>query len=286
MIDDILQIFKDNENKWMTYNEVFSALNERGFNWGENKKGSAGHKNMVSRELSARHKSKFEIDKSVSPQKYRLKVFNNNNKIQSEVAIDLDINDDINVGDEEDEIDEFALDLDNLEFEEYDSPSGSEIRGLPLKIKEKGRKINYYKKSKRNKSKGDLGEEAIVLLEKNKLIKLGRKDLSEQVEWVSKEKGDGLGYDIISWNIEDGEWKKIYIEVKATEGDINTPFHISDTEVRISEELGENYYIYRVFEIENITNKIKYYRIKGDVKDNFNLIPILYKAYVSLNETT
>lgn len=279
MIDDIIQIFKDNQNKWMTYKEVFNALNERNFKWGANIKGSIGHKNIVSRELSERHRGKFEVDKSFRPQKYRLKDFNNK-EIESEISIDLDIND----NDREDEITEFVLDIDNLEFKEYDSPSGIEIREASGKIKEKGRKINYDKKSKRNKKKGDAGEEAVVLLEKNKLMNLGRGDLSEQVEWVSKEKGDGLGYDIISWNVKDGEWNKIYIEVKTTEGNINTPFDISDTEVRVSEKLAENYYIYRVFGIGSVISRIKYYRIKGSVKEKFNLIPILYKAYLKTND--
>ncbi|WP_459836432.1 protein NO VEIN domain-containing protein [Clostridium carnis] len=76
----------------------------------------------------------------------------------------------------------------------------------------------------------------------------------------------------------------MYIEVKTTEGDINTPFDISDNEVRVSEEFADNYYIYRVFGIESVICRIKYYRMKGAVKDNFNLIPILYKAYVKTNE--
>lgn len=279
MIDDIIQIFDDNENKWMTYKEVFNALNERNFNWGPNIKGSIGHKNIVSRELSQRHRNKFEVDKSFRPQKYRLKDFNNK-EIESEISIDLDRD----YNDREDEITEFVLDIDNLEFEEYNSPNGIKIRETSAKIKDKGRKINYDKKSKRNKKKGDIGEEAVILLEKDKLIKLGRGDLSKQVEWISKEKGDGLGYDIISWNLEDGEWNKIYIEVKTTEGNINTPFDISDTEVRVSEKLAENYYIYRVFGIGSVISRIKYYRIKGSVKEKFNLVPILYKAYIKTND--
>lgn len=114
-------------------------------------------------------------------------------------------------------------------------------------------------------------------------MNLGRADLSEQVEWVSKEKGDGLGYDIISWNVKDSECNKIYIEVKTTEGNINTPFDISDTEVRVSEKLAENYYIYRVFGIGRSISTIRYYKIKGSVKENFNLMPILYKAYIKNN---
>lgn len=284
MINDIQQIFRDNKNKWMTDREVFNILNDRGYNWGANKRGSEGHKNMVARELSERHRDKFDIDKSFRPQKYRLKDFNYE-EINSEIAIDLSLNNEVRDIDRN-EINEFKLDVDNLTFQEYDTPIKSEIRKYGAKREGKTKKINYDKRSKRNKSKGDIGEEAIILLEKNKLIGLGRKDLSEKVEWVAKSKGDGLGYDIISWNIENEEWKKIYIEVKTTEGDINTPFDISDTEVRVSERLAENYYIYRIFGIEKITCKINFYIIKGSIKNNFDLIPTSYKAYFKISKTT
>lgn len=143
MIEDIIQVFEDNQNKWMTYKEVFNALNEKNFNWGPNKKGSIGHKNIVSRELSERHKSKFEVDKSFRPQKYRLKNFNNKG-LEGEISTDVVISDNYR----EDEIKDFVLDIDNLKFEECASPNDLEIRKSPVKIKDKGIKINYDKKIK------------------------------------------------------------------------------------------------------------------------------------------
>lgn len=291
MIDDIQQIFKDNNNKWMTDREVFNILNERGFNWGPNKKGAAGHKNMVARELSDRHRDKFDIDKSVRPQKYRLKDFNGK-EVNNEIAIDIYLDDEIrnqhidkNVESNEDDnkASQFILDIENISFKEYNIPHKVKYEKRINIRGDKTRKIDYEKRGKSNKIKGDIGEEAVILLEKNKLISLGRKDLIEDIKWVSKEKGDGLGYDIVSWDVNNGEMKKIYIEVKTTEGDIKTPFEISDTEVRISKELSEDYYIYRIFGIEKVTRKINYYIIKGDIQNNFDLVPTSYKAYIKTN---
>ena len=300
MIDDILQIFKDNRNKWMNYKEIFRALNERKFNWGSNMKGSVGHKNMISRELSARHKDKFEVDKSVRPQKYRLKNYeydkrNDDEEINSEISIDIFVdnkekdkyiesgiksNQDDLVENEEDITDEFILDIQNLQFEEYEVPAKVRKEKEKKNKENKPRKIDYVKRTIRNKNKGDLGEKAVTIIEKNKLLKLGRKDLADNVKWVSKVEGDGFGYDIESWRIVDEEVEKIYIEVKTTTGDKNTPFDISVKEVLVSKELGEKYYIYRVFGIEKITSKINYYIINGDIEKRLDLEPTSFKAYL------
>lgn len=286
MINDIQQIFKDNNNKWMTDREVFNILNERGFNWGPNKKGTVGHKNMVARELSDRHRDKFDIDKSVRPQKYRLKDFNdkkvNNMYLDDEIRNQY-IDRNIESNEDDNKTSQFTLDIENISFQEYNIPTKIKYRKKESIRDDKVRKIDYEKRGKRNKIKGNIGEEAVILLEKNKLISLGRKDLIEDVEWASKEKGDGLGYDIVSWDVNNREMKKIYIEVKTTEGDIKTPFDVSDTEVRVSKELSENYCIYRIFGIEKVTRKINYYIIKGDIQNNFELVPTSYKAYIKTN---
>lgn len=283
MIDDILQIFKDNNNEWMNYREVFNNLNKKGYAWGKNKNGSIGHKNMVARELSDRHRNKFEIDKKFRPQKYRLKNFNSGES-KNEISIDNYLNDEPNnqslVGENNKDYNKtskFLLDIENLEFQEYNLP----YLGKELKREKKvsvPRKYNYEKIGKKNKIKGRIGEQAVVIFEKNKLISLGRKDLAKKVKWVSEEKGDGLGYDIVSWKVEDEKIEEIYIEVKTTVGDIKTPFYISETEVRVSKKLKNNYYIYRIFDIKEITRKINMYIINGDVEENFDLVPTTYKA--------
>lgn len=130
------------------------------------------------------------------------------------------------------------------------------------------------------KIKGTKGEEIVVKVEKDKLIASGRKDLADKVKWVSKET-DGLGYDIESFEImPDNTVKDIFIEVKTTSQDITTPFNVSLNEVEISEEKTDAYYIYRVFNLDEKGQDIKYYRIEGSIKENFELIPVSFKAIV------
>ena len=69
----------------------------------------------------------------------------------------------------------------------------------------------------------------------------GRDDLSEKVNWDSKDMGDGLGYDILSYDIlPNGEEKEIFIEVKTTTGSINKPFDVSINEVEFSQEHSDS----------------------------------------------
>ena len=90
-------------------------------------------------------------------------------------------------------------------------------------------KIDYEKRQRNNQSIGKIGEQAIVDFEIGRLISLGRSDLAEKVEWVSKT-DDSLGYDVKSFD-ENGE--ELHIEVKTTK---NTDkdgmaFFLSDNEL-------------------------------------------------------
>ncbi|MBX4261309.1 DUF3883 domain-containing protein [Clostridium estertheticum] len=293
-------VFENNENEWMTSIEVFNYFDKDGYKWSKNAKGLQGHKDIIARDLSQRYKSKLEVDKSSRPQKYRLKNFNSdikNNKdnyeVIDEISIDLDIDNkpeiqDIMIKTESNEKnleeakkeiteDEFQLDVKNLLFEEYNRP----LKGNRKDIKKRRntpRNTDYEKMAKRNKIKGDLGEKAVIIMEENKLKSCGREDLN--VQWVSKDKGDGLGYDIESWKKLGKEFVKCFIEVKTTTGDINTPFDISDKEIFVSKELGDKYLIYRLFGIEKVIRKINYYIIEGDVESQFDLEPTSFKAYL------
>ena len=110
-------------------------------------------------------------------------------------------------------------------------------------------------------------------LEREKLIIENREDLAEKVLWVSKEKGDGAGYDIKSF---EKKRRKIYIEVKGTNKSINEPFEISMNEIEASNKYGEQYYIYRLGSV--YSKRPKFYKINGRIEDNFNLEAISFKA--------
>ncbi len=51
-------------------------------------------------------------------------------------------------------------------------------------------------------------------LERERLLELGRKDLVGDIQWTSKEMGDGAGYDIRSFQGQTDE--ELFSEVKTT----------------------------------------------------------------------
>lgn len=143
------------------------------------------------------------------------------------------------------------------------------------------KKRDYVNETKKKSLIGNFGERQILNLEKAKLESEGYKELAERVEWVSEE-DDNKGYDILSYEVIEGKIITRYIEVKTTLG-VDRPFEITDNEVEMSKELNgkENskYIIARVFNINTELQTGEYYYIDGAIEENFNLRPILYKAY-------
>ena len=173
---------------------------------------------------------------------------------------------------------DFFIDILNAEFTQEPVPKGkrrTNTKSRSKVVKDK----NYIRRQKNLKKVGDVGEELVVEMEKRRLFKLGRKDLADRVVHASKEIGDGLGYDIESFNVEGEIVEKMYIEVKATTGGVSKPFDVSANEVEVSSEIGDNYYIYRIFGLCPGATDISYYVVKGSIADHFSLIPTGYMAY-------
>lgn len=113
----------------------------------------------------------------------------------------------------------------------------------------KSGKKDYLAATKTNQKTGREGERLVLDYEKNRLlINPLLSAHSDKVEWVADTQGDGLGYDIVSYDIDSGGVvSEIYIEVKTTTGSIDTPIYISANEYNIALQKGDQYYIYRVF---------------------------------------
>ena len=95
---------------------------------------------------------------------------------------------------------------------------------------------------------GDIGEEIVLIFEKNRLKKEGHITESEKVERISDENANA-GYDIESFLEHQGNMHEIYIEVKAsTEKEF--AFYWSANELEKAKEYGEKYWIYFVPEID------------------------------------
>lgn len=138
------------------------------------------------------------------------------------------------------------------------------------------KKIDFEKKEKINKKIGFAGELMVLFYEREYLKNANREDLSKQVEHISKTKGDGCGYDILSYDISGNEK---YIEVKTTTGSKEKEFFISDVEVSFSQKKNESYHLYRVYDFDEKNKTGKLYIKKGNIRTNFNLKETQFKAF-------
>lgn len=109
---------------------------------------------------------------------------------------------------------------------------------------------DYEKEENKLKKYGDRGEKLALDMEKERLVKLGRKDLAKLVK---KAEFDYLGYDIASF--EENEQPR-YIEVKATSSKVGSAnFFLSSNELQKAQELP-NYFIYMVYDILSKNPKV------------------------------
>lgn len=136
------------------------------------------------------------------------------------------------------------------------------------------KKIDYSVQSKKFKRIGDRGEQIVVMVERQILIKSGKPDLAEKVDQISK-RDDSIGYDIKSY---DKRGVEKFIEVKSTLNPVDfCNIFISSNELQVSIN-KDNYYFYIVYDVGS--KKPKIWKIKGTdlLNDgNIEIKPILYK---------
>ncbi len=153
-----------------------------------------------------------------------------------------------------------------------------------IQYEQKGRKpirktIDFEKENRIHKLLGNRGEEIVFNLEKEYFNSIGKKGLSQKVEWVSRY-DDSLGYDIKSFE-EDGQEK--YIEVKSTSQfpDSNANFLISSNQYSEAKKV-ENYYFYIVFNAKSKQPRV--WKIKNPLQyenKGLTFIPISYRVIIN-----
>jgi hypothetical protein len=131
---------------------------------------------------------------------------------------------------------------------------------------------DYLAREASNTSLGLAGEEFVLQYEHWRLYQLGQKRLAEQVEHVSKTKGDGLGYDVRSF---DADGRDRYIEVKTTSFGKQTPFYVSGGELSFSKQATDQFHLYRLFEFRK---KPQLFDLMGRLDLNCRLDPVSYRA--------
>lgn len=131
---------------------------------------------------------------------------------------------------------------------------------------------DYLEREARNRSLGSAGERLVVEFEQHRLREIGRPDLSAKVEHLSVTQGDGLGYDVLSF---EADARERYIEVKTTAFAEHTPFFVSRNEVEFSAEVPEQFHLYRLFQFRNGP---RLFRLRGTLAETVQLDPVTYLA--------
>lgn len=131
---------------------------------------------------------------------------------------------------------------------------------------------DYLAREARNRSLGRAGELFVLELESRRLHAEGKKSLSERIEHVAASKGDGLGYDVLSF---ESDGRERLIEVKTTAFGELTPFYVSRNEIARSNADADKYRLYRLFDFRE---KPKVFQLPGSIETHCKLDPVTYLA--------
>lgn len=148
----------------------------------------------------------------------------------------------------------------------YSFSEEPQIEYLPIKR-------NYLEQEQKNTAIGQSGELLVLNYEKWRLYNAGLPELADQIRWISKEEGDGAGFDILSKTL---KGQDIYIEVKTTTLGKETPIFFSKRENDFSDRKREAYHLYRVF---NLKQNPKMFSKSGRFQDFCKMEATGFKGY-------
>ncbi len=134
------------------------------------------------------------------------------------------------------------------------------------------RKFDAAARDARNRDLGKRGEERILRFEFQRLHDAGQRDLARQVKWVSEEDGDGVGYDILSFN---SDGRERLLEVKTTAGYQRTPFYLTENERALSTERPDEFRLVRLYDFLKTP---KVFELAPPLAASLVLRPINYSA--------
>jgi hypothetical protein len=145
----------------------------------------------------------------------------------------------------------------------------------PWQLERLVRKFDPVERDLRNRSLGRAGEEFVLEVEKKKLEKFKRPDLSKKIRWVSAEEGDGAGYDILSF---EPDGRERLIEVKTTNGAARAPFFLSENECQRAAASSKSWRLYRV---HSFAQSPRIFLIAPPLNEMLNLRPDTWRASFS-----
>lgn len=133
-------------------------------------------------------------------------------------------------------------------------------------------KRDYLEREAQNQSLGLAGEQFTLNYEHWRLVQAGKRLLADRVEHVSKTQGDGLGYDILSF---DANGRERFIEVKTTSFGSETPFFVTNGELKRSNAAQDQFHLYRLFEFRKAP---RLFDMQGAIEQHCRLDPVSYRA--------
>lgn len=134
---------------------------------------------------------------------------------------------------------------------------------------------DYLAREARNQSLGRAGEEFVLEYERWRLNESGKHGLADRVEHTSKVRGDGAGYDVLSY---DDDGRERFIEVKTTAYPKETPFFITAGELSFANAHELEFRLYRVFEFRRLP---RLFQLRGRPDRHCRLDPISFRASFS-----
>ncbi|WP_102227149.1 DUF3883 domain-containing protein [Acidimangrovimonas sediminis] len=134
------------------------------------------------------------------------------------------------------------------------------------------RRFDVAARDERNRALGQAGEAHVYHHERSILMGAGREDLAKRIEWVSRDRGDGAGFDIASF-APDGARR--LIEVKTTNGWDRTPFHISRNELAVADERRESWILFRLY---NFSREPRAFELRPPLDAHVSLTPTTFQA--------
>jgi hypothetical protein len=134
--------------------------------------------------------------------------------------------------------------------------------------------VDYLALEANNQSLGEAGEEFVLRFEIARLVSVGQGPLASKVERVSKTRGDGLGYDILSFEASGHER---LIEVKTTSYGSSTPFYVTRREVALSREAAGRFQLYRPYDFRR---RPRLFCKPGPIEHSFGLEPSQFVATI------
>ncbi|MGY2743517.1 DUF3883 domain-containing protein [Pseudarthrobacter sp. O4] len=134
-------------------------------------------------------------------------------------------------------------------------------------------RVNFVRLEADKRELGLAGELAVVGYETRRLELAGKPKLAAKIDHVSQSQGDGMGYDVLSF---DENGRERFIEVKTTRRRKEWPFLVTRNELDFSQEAAGQFHLYRVFQFGQ--NRPGLYSLAGQLDATCRLEPTVYEG--------